>query len=207
MERPERRGLLLKMEPHTHTVPHCERCNTVLEPLISKQWFVSIKPLAAPAIAAVAATGASRSCPSASRRCTMHWMENIRDWNISPPALVGPPHPGVVLRRTATSSPAPPNPETRDRLRECGSAEIRQDPDVLDTWFSSGLWPFTHAGLAGQDAATATTSTRPTVMETGYDILFFWVARMIMQGLENTGEVPFHTVYLHGLVRDETGAR
>jgi valyl-tRNA synthetase len=204
LERLSAEGLLLKTEPHTHMVPHCERCNTVLEPMISRQWFVDIQPLAAPAIAA-AQDGRITFVPDRFQKVYMHWMENIRDWNISRQLWWGHRIP-VWYCANGHQFASAADPETVTTCEICGSAEIRQDPDVLDTWFSSGLWPFTTLGWP--DKTPDYNYFYPTqVMETGYDILFFWVARMIMQGLENTGQAPFSTVYLHGLVRDEIGRK
>jgi valyl-tRNA synthetase len=197
-------GLLVKTEDHTHQVPHCERCKSVLEPMVSKQWFVSMKPLAAPGIAA-ANDGTIRFVPERFTKVFLYWLENIRDWCISRQLWWGHRIPvwycsnGHVFSSDAL-------PEHVERCPECGNTQIEQDPDVLDTWFSSGLWPFSTLGWP-EETEDFKTFYPTSVMETGYDILFFWVARMIMQGIENTGELPFHTVYLHGLVRDEIGRK
>jgi valyl-tRNA synthetase len=197
-------GLLLATTPHAHMVPHCERCNSVLEPLISKQWFVHIKPLAAPAIAATQ-DGRVTFVPDRFQKVYMHWMENIRDWNISRQLWWGHRIP-VWTCANGHQFASAEEPETVTACPTCGSDRLEQDPDVLDTWFSSGLWPFTTLGWP-EETPDFKYFYPTQVMETGYDILFFWVARMIMQGLENTGEAPFSTVYLHGLVRDETGRK
>jgi valyl-tRNA synthetase len=196
----EREGYLLKTEPHTHAVPHCQRCNTVLEPIVSDQWFVSMKLLAEPAIEAVR-DGRVRIVPERFTKIYFHWMENVRDWPISRQLWWGHRIP-VWYCPNGHRFASAEEPERVTRCETCGSTEIWQDADVLDTWFSSGLWPFSTLGWP--DETPDLDYFYPTdVMETGYDILFFWVARMIFQGIENLEEVPFHTVYLHGMVRDE----
>jgi valyl-tRNA synthetase len=197
-------GYLVKIEDYTHQVPHCERCKTVLEPMISKQWFVRMAPMAAPAITA-ARDGTIRFVPERFTKVFLYWLENIRDWCISRQLWWGHRIPvWYCANGHVFSSDAPADEVTA--CAECGGTEIEQDPDVLDTWFSSGLWPFSTLGWP-EETEDFKTFYPTSVMETGYDILFFWVARMIMQGLENTGTLPFHTVYLHGLVRDEIGRK
>ena len=198
----ERQGFLVKTEPLRHSIGHCQRCATVVEPLVSKQWFIKIQPLAEPAIEAVK-SGDVRIVPDRFSRVYINWMENIRDWCISRQLWWGHRIPvwycddGNCLTVSV------------DDVTECGhcrSANITQDPDVLDTWFSSGLW--THSTLGWPEKTEDLGFFYPSqVMVTGYDILFFWVARMIMMGIENMGERPFETVFLHGLVRDAEGQK
>ena len=193
-------GLLIKSEPYTHSIGHCQRCRTIVEPLVSEQWFVRIAPLAQPAIEAVR-DGRIRIVPERFTKVYLHWMENIRDWCISRQLWWGHRIPVWYCQDCGELVVAV---DTPTNCSKCESARLEQDPDVLDTWFSSALWP--HSTLGWPDETEDFRYFYPTsVMETGYDILFFWVARMIMMGLENTRKVPFHTVYLHGLVRDEKG--
>jgi valyl-tRNA synthetase len=200
----EREGLLIKVEPYTHNVPHCERCGTTVEPIVSDQWFVKMAPLAAPAIEAVR-RGDTRIVPERFTRVYYHWMENIRDWPISRQLWWGHRIP-VWYCDNGHMFASAAEPSQVTQCEECGSPRIHQDNDVLDTWFSSGLWPFSTLGWP--DRTPDYEYFYPTsVMETGYDILFFWVARMIFQGIENTGKTPFHTVYLHGMVRDDLGRK
>ncbi len=195
-------GFLVEVKEHVHSVGHCQRCDTVVEPIISKQWFVEMQPLAKPAIE-VAHDGTVRFVPERFKGIYLHWMENIHDWCISRQLWWGHRIPvwycecGEVI---ATDQ------ETVESCPKCGGSNLTQDPDVLDTWFSSGLWPFSTLGWP--DVTEDLKYFYPgSVMETGYDILFFWVARMIFFGIEFMGEVPYHVVYLHGTVRDEQGQR
>ncbi|MGE5396727.1 MAG: valine--tRNA ligase [Chitinophagales bacterium] len=197
----EKLGCLLKIEEHRHAVGHCQRCDTVVEPLISKQWFVRMKPLAEPAIQKVL-DGEIRFVPERFTKIYISWMENIRDWCISRQLWWGHRIPVWYCEcgKVICSKTDP------DACPECGSDKLVQDPDVLDTWFSSALWPFSTLGWPDQTKDIET--YYPTsVLVTGRDIIFFWVARMIFSGIENTGKVPFFDVNIHGLVLDGLGRK
>ena len=215
----EKEGLLVKIEPYFHAVGTCERCHTDIEPRISTQWFVNVEPLAEAAMEAVR-EGSTTIIPEREEKRFFHWMENIRPWCISRQLWWG--HripvwycddcgeqtcehalsPSTLLRINPAEGMADPT-----ACAHCGSANIHQDDDVLDTWFSSGLWPFSTLGWPDTGAPDYRRYYPTDVRETGYDILFFWVAREMMLGIEMTGQTPYATVYLHGLVRNEEGRR
>jgi len=246
----EREGLLEKTEPYGHSVGHCGRCLTAVEPLVSKQWFVNTQGLAVSAMDVVR-DGHIKIIPERFGRVYLNWMENIRDWCISRQLWWGHRIPAWYCLQCSEESievifaePFGPDGilggayhilkekgisweeiesgashifidlnavpivsvDHPGKCQSCGGADLFQDPDVLDTWFSSALWPHSTLGWP-QDTEDLRYFYPTTVMETGYDILFFWVARMIMMGLENTGEIPFQQVYLSGLIRDEHGAK
>jgi valyl-tRNA synthetase len=202
VEELDKDGLLEKVEPYHHSVGHCDRCDEVVEPVVSKQWFVKMAPLAKPARDAVA-DGRIGIVPERFAKVYFNWMDNIRDWCISRQLWWG--H-RIPVWYCADCDEVTVEYDDPTSCGSCGSARLDQDPDVLDTWFSSALW--THSTLGWPGKTEDMDYFYPTsVMETGYDILFFWVARMIMMGIENTGDIPFHTVYLHGLVLDPEGAR
>ncbi|CAN5366475.1 valine--tRNA ligase [soil metagenome] len=193
-------GLLEKVQTHRHSVRHCYRCDTVVEPRLSDQWFVRMKPLAEPALAAVTG-GTVRILPERWEAVYVNWMENIRDWNISRQLWWGhripvwycdecdPPQDVIASREDLTACP------------HCG-CPVRQDEDVLDTWFSSWLWPLSTLGWPDEESEDLRAFYPTDVLTSAPDILFFWIARMVMAGFEFRGQAPFHTIYLHGIVRD-----
>lgn len=202
VERLEADGALVGIQPHSHAVGHCDRCGTVVQPTISEQWFVAMDTLAAPAIE-VARSGALQFVPERFKGVYLNWMENIHDWCISRQLWWG--HRIPVWYCQSCGEVTVTVEEHLDACTTCGGP-VQQDPDVLDTWFSSGLWPFSTLGWP-DDTADLRRYYPSHVMETGYEILFFWVARMVFFGIEIMGELPFHTVYLHGTVRDTDGLK
>ena len=221
-------GLLEKEEPHKLSVGTCQRCATVVEPRLSPQWFVKIEPLAKPAIEAVE-QGRTKFVPESWTNTFFHWMRNIHDWCVSRQLWWGHQIPAYYCTtcspRQGDDTDLPLDAPTvkvggvdfaraepivsREQpaaCPQCGGASFVQDPDVLDTWFSSGLWPFSTLGWP-RETPELKTFYPTSVMETGHDIIFFWVARMMMMGLHFMGDVPFRTVYLHAMVRDEKGEK
>ena len=198
----EEQGFLVKVEPHKHNVGTCYRCKTVVEPSISKQWFVKMKPLAEPSIKAVK-EGETKIIPDRFEKVYYHWMENIKDWCISRQLWWGHRIPAWYC---GDCSEITVSKETPTHCCKCGSVNIKQDEDTLDTWFSSALWPFSTLGWP--DKTPELEYFYPTdTLVTGYDIIFFWVARMIFSSIEQMGEVPFNTVFMHGIIRDENGIK
>ena len=197
-------GLLEKVQPHTHAVPHCYRCGTVVEPRVSEQWFVRMKPLAEPALQA-ARDGKVTFTPDRWTRVYEHWMENIRDWCISRQLWWGHRIPVWYCRNPQCLEMIVPREDPTECPR-CGGGDLVQDPDVLDTWFSSWLWPFSTLGWPEETEDLKAFYPTQTLV-TAPEILFFWVARMVMAGIEFRGEVPFRDVLLHGTVRDHLGRK
>ncbi|MBW2705243.1 MAG: valine--tRNA ligase [Deltaproteobacteria bacterium] len=198
----EQLGLLIKIEPYQHSVGHCYRCKTVVEPNLSKQWFVRVKPLAQEAIAAVE-SGKTRIIPDMWTNTYYDWMNNIRDWCVSRQIWWGHQIPAWTCGDCGEIMVAMEAPQT---CRECDSHNLVQETDVLDTWFSSALWPFSTMGWP-EETPLLKTFYPTSVLVTGFDILFFWVARMMMMGIHFMKDVPFKDVYVHALVRDEAGKK
>lgn len=195
-------GVLEKVDPYHHSVGHCDRCDEIVEPIIGKQWYVNMKLLAAPAIKAVE-EGSIKVIPGRFSKIYFNWMHNIKDWVISRQLWWGHRIPVWYCEDCDGITVDYEDPTTCD---VCKSKNIVRESDVLDTWFSSALWP--HSTLGWPDNTDDLAYFYPTtVMETGYDILFFWVARMIMMGKENMGDIPFKSVYLHGLILDPDGVK
>jgi valyl-tRNA synthetase len=198
----EKQGLIVKIEDYTVPLGHCQRCDTVVEPLISKQWFVKMMPLATPALAAVN-YGLIKIVPERFTKTYVDWLENIHDWTISRQLWWG--H-RIPVWYCDTCGEMTVSREDVTTCSHCGSEAVHQDEDVLDTWFSSWLWPFSTLGWP-EKTADLQRYYPTSVMETGYDIIFFWVARMVMSGIHFMGTIPFDTIYLHGLVRDAKGEK
>ena len=199
----EKEGLLVKIEPYTHSISHCERCDTIIEPRISTQWFVKTKPLAQAAIEKVR-NKEVMIIPEREEKRFFQWMENIHDWCISRQLWWGHQIP-IWYCECGEEICAMKNPVS---CPKCNSTNLKQDEDVLDTWFSSGLWPASTLGWGWDDSSYDFKRFYPTDMrETGYDILFFWVARELMMCIELTGRIPYKNVYLHGIVRNEQGKK
>jgi len=195
-------GLERGSKPHVHAVGHCQRCETIVEPMLSTQWFVKMEPLAKPAIEAVE-QGKTRFVPETWSKTFFHWMHNIRDWCISRQLWWGHRIPAWTCDKCGEITVARTTPAG---CGKCGAAQLKQDEDVLDTWFSSWLWPFATLGWPNETRELKTFYPT-TMLDTGYDILFFWVARMLMAGLHFMKKVPFRTVYLHTMVTDEDGQK
>mgnify|MGYP004669984625 FL=1 len=198
----EEQGYLVKVEDYAHNVGTCSRCHNDVEPIISAQWFVKMKPLAEKAIEVVK-EGETKFVPDRFTKTYLNWMENVRDWCISRQLWWGHQIPAWTC---ADCGHITVSREDACKCGKCGSTHIERDPDVLDTWFSSALWPFETLGWP--EKTPDLDYFYPTdVLVTGYDIIFFWVARMIFSGCEHTGKTPFHTVLIHGLVRDDKGRK
>ena len=202
VERLESDGFLVKIEDYRHAVGHCYRCSATIEPRLSDQWFVKMKPLAAPAIEVVE-SGKVKFHPDRWKKVYLNWMSEVRDWCISRQLWWGHRIPVWYCQDCGHPNVAEEAPE---RCEKCGSSFLIQDDDVLDTWFSSGLWPFSTLGWPDQTSDLE--SFYPTsLLSTAFDIIFFWVARMIVMGMEFIGDIPFSDVYIHQLVRDKKGRK
>jgi len=198
----QEQGYMVKIEPHKHNVGHCYRCSTTVEPRVSFQWFVKMQPLADPAIDVVR-NGTLEFVPERFDKTYFNWMDNIRDWCISRQLWWGHRIPAYHCQ---TCGEIVVSKEMPDRCPKCGGTRFEQDPDTLDTWFSSALWPFSTLGWP--EKTPELDYFYPTsVLVTAYDIIFFWVARMIFSGMEQMGTIPFKYVFIHGIIRDEKGRK
>ncbi len=195
-------GFLVKIEPHSHNVGTCYRCSTTVEPRVSMQWFVKMQPLAEPAIDCVR-SGKTKFIPERFEKVYFHWMENIRDWCISRQLWWGHRIPAYYC---ADCGEMVVSKEAVHACPKCGSKNMSQDEDTLDTWFSSALWPFSTLGWPEKTPELDYFYPTSTLV-TGYDIIFFWVARMIFSGMENMGAEPFENVFIHGIIRDSLGRK
>lgn len=202
VERLQKEGYLVKIEDYTHNVGKCYRCHHTIEPHISEQWFVKMEPLAKPAIEAVR-TGKVEFVPERFDKIYYNWMENIQDWCISRQLWWGHRIPAYYCQKCGEVIVSKEEPH---KCTKCGSTNLKQDEDTLDTWFSSALWPFSTLGWPEQTEDYKYFYPTSTLV-TGYDIIFFWVARMIFSALEHTGQVPFNKVFIHGIVRDSLGRK
>lgn len=202
VERLKKEGYLVKIEDYTHNVGKCYRCHHTIEPHISEQWFVKMEPLAKPAIEAVR-TGKVEFVPERFDKIYYNWMENIQDWCISRQLWWGHRIPAYYCQKCGEVIVSKEEPH---KCTKCGSTNLKQDEDTLDTWFSSALWPFSTLGWPEQTEDYKYFYPTSTLV-TGYDIIFFWVARMIFSALEHTGQVPFNKVFIHGIVRDSLGRK
>ena len=196
-------GALVKVEDYTHNVAKCERCKNTIEPKISEQWFVKMKPLAEPAIEAVK-NGTIKFVPKRYEKTYFNWMENIQDWCISRQLWWGHRIPAYYCDECGHINVSKTKVE---KCEKCGSTHLHQDEDTLDTWFSSALWPFSTLGWPNKDSEDLKDFYPTNVLVTGYDIIFFWVARMIFSGLELMKEKPFSDILIHGIVRDSQGRK
>lgn len=196
-------GALVKEEEYTHNVAKCERCKNTIEPKISEQWFVKMKELAEPAIQVVR-NDDIKFVPKRYEKTYFNWMENIQDWCISRQLWWGHQIPAYYCKDCGHTNVAKVKPE---KCEKCGNVQLEQDPDTLDTWFSSALWPFSTLGWPNKEAEDLKMFYPTNVIVTGYDIIFFWIARMIFSGMETMGEKPFSDILIHGIVRDSQGRK